>query len=264
MNNSIPVIDPLDRQLIHQLERLAFRTWPAVETVNQGDWIMRRSVGGFTKRANSVWTAAGMEIPNGDWLEEAQKFYHSYGLTLRYHVSDVSPVQLDSWLEEKGFLKEVPCSMLTAETEQVIAHTHCSTEGFNFNIESKHDDQWLSNFLNMEGFDEEKRAFYDDLFSHIEGSTGFCTFIWDGQYAAVGTAVVEEGWAGLINIAVNPELRGKGIGTRLVNQLAQWSLIHGAHRMYLQVTDENEAAHRLYNKAGFTPHFRYHYRCENN
>jgi GNAT superfamily N-acetyltransferase len=248
-------------QQLQHIESCAFHTWPAVENVPQGDWIMRAS-GGITKRANSVWTAAGSSLPGGNWLKAAEDFYHSRGLPVRYHISEASPDGLDAFLEECGFLQEIPCSVLVADTEQVIDQTMCDPRDLHIHSQTSHDDKWLSNFLLMEGFTEEKRPFYHSLFTRITQQKSFFTLTLNGDCAAVGTSIAEEGWAGFTNIAVKSELRGQGIGRLLINALAQWSQRNGAVRIYLQVVNDNEPAHLLYGKAGFTPLFRFHYRVQ--
>jgi ribosomal protein S18 acetylase RimI-like enzyme len=87
--------------------------------------------------------------------------------------------------------------------------------------------------------------------------------LYSGNVAvAVGTSVVENGWAGFINLVVHPLYRGRGIGIELVHQLTVWSAAQGATGLYLQVVNDNEPACRLYRKAGFAPFYAYHYLCE--
>ncbi|OMQ10004.1 GNAT family N-acetyltransferase [[Flexibacter] sp. ATCC 35103] len=50
---------------------------------------------------------------------------------------------------------------------------------------------------------------------------------------------------------VSPEFRGKGINGLLLNALQKWILSHGITEVRLQVYDENEAAVKAYEKAGF-------------
>ncbi|SFL84341.1 Acetyltransferase (GNAT) family protein [Paenibacillus sp. 1_12] len=261
MNSTSSSPDQTQLQFYQQIERCAFNTWPAATNAKQGDWVMRVT-DGITKRANSIWTGAGNSIPNGNWLMEGLHFYQTHGLPVRYHISDASPVGLDALLEREGFLQETPCSVLIADTEQVISRTSSEFNNLSAEILSSHSEQWLADFIEMEGFDKSKLFFYDSLFSRITQPKCFCTLEWNGQCAAVGTAVVEAGWAGLTNIAVKSELRGQEIGKRLLNELASWSMNNGAQRMYLQVVNDNEPAHRLYQKAGFTSLFQFHYRVQ--
>jgi GNAT superfamily N-acetyltransferase len=244
-----------------KIERYAYHTWPATTEVPYGDWFMRAS-GGITKRANSVWTAAGQQPPGGDWMKEVEQFYHSHGLPACYHISDASPKGIDTILEAAGYHKLFPCHILVSDIEQVIHLSSCEPGILAVRLQDSSDESWLEDFLQLEEFALEKYAFYEALFSRITHLKCFCSLILDGQCVAVGSAVVENGWAGLTNIVVKPGLRGRGIGKLLIHSLAEWGHNNGAQQIYLQVLDNNQAALRLYEKTGFTPLFRYHYRIE--
>ena len=52
-------------------------------------------------------------------------------------------------------------------------------------------------------------------------------------------------------IAVAPEMRGQGVGTRLLRQLMVYGRDAGYHTLRLDVIDINPAARRLYERVGF-------------
>jgi ribosomal protein S18 acetylase RimI-like enzyme len=51
---------------------------------------------------------------------------------------------------------------------------------------------------------------------------------------------------------VSPAGRGKGIGDRLVQAVAQWARLQGAAVLRLAVAEDNEQAATLYRRNGFT------------
>lgn len=55
----------------------------------------------------------------------------------------------------------------------------------------------------------------------------------------------------LLNIAVHPGSRGRGIGRALLAECIRRSARRGASRIFLEVRAGNEAAQRLYRSAGF-------------
>ena len=55
----------------------------------------------------------------------------------------------------------------------------------------------------------------------------------------------------LANIAVRPELRGRGLGARLLDEVVAVSRRRGVEKLYLEVRDSNDAALRLYERFGF-------------
>ena len=71
---------------------------------------------------------------------------------------------------------------------------------------------------------------------------GFCAF-W---------LVVDQ--AHINNLAVRPELRGRGLGTRLLEAIVAEARHLGATSLTLEVRRSNVAAQRLYAKAGFFEH----------
>ena len=58
---------------------------------------------------------------------------------------------------------------------------------------------------------------------------------------------------GLIDIGmlVSPDMRGRGIGSALLQAGIDWARSQGAHKMILQVWPHNQAARELYAKFGF-------------
>ncbi|OXM87924.1 GNAT family N-acetyltransferase [Paenibacillus rigui] len=253
------------QQTIQHIERLALHTWPAQNQKTCDRWILRASQG-ITKRGNSVWTSTGTMPSDPDWFSKAESFYHSQGLPLRFHISDATDPALLTLLKEKKFTEEVPCSVFIAAANQVIEQTRNIHNLFTYTIQEEPDEAWLSHYMDMEGYgqDERKKIFYDRILKEIPPVKGFITVYSGNTAIAVGTTVIEDGWAGLLNIVVHPFHRGKGIGKVLIHQLAVWSLGQGASQLFLQVVNDNEPACRLYQGTGFTPLFAYHYRCEPN
>ena len=62
-------------------------------------------------------------------------------------------------------------------------------------------------------------------------------------------------------IVVHPEMRGQGIGTRLLSELNAFACQEGYNKIRLDVIDTNPAARRFYERNGFvatkTEHFGY-------
>ena len=59
------------------------------------------------------------------------------------------------------------------------------------------------------------------------------------------------GWADMMNLAVHPDYRGKGIGEQLVNMLIDYLMNHGVSCLTLEVRVSNTPARGLYEKLGF-------------
>lgn len=73
----------------------------------------------------------------------------------------------------------------------------------------------------------------------------------DGQLLAYAVlwCILDEGE--LANIAVIPEARGRGLGGELLDHLLELARRRGVRRLFLEVRESNDAAHRLYASRGF-------------
>jgi GNAT superfamily N-acetyltransferase len=56
----------------------------------------------------------------------------------------------------------------------------------------------------------------------------------------------------LEDMIVTPDFRGKGVGTSLVERALECALDKGCGRVTLLTDHDNEAAHKIYHKCGFT------------
>ena len=60
-----------------------------------------------------------------------------------------------------------------------------------------------------------------------------------------------EGWGAIQNLGIAPQHRGRGLGSLLVLRAAGGFRSVGLTRMHLEVTTDNTAAIRLYERLGF-------------
>jgi len=82
----------------------------------------------------------------------------------------------------------------------------------------------------------------------------------DGISVACGSAVIERGYMGLLNIVVDEQHRGNGYGTEICESLLAAAMHRGAHTAYLQVVQDNHKAVNLYRKLGYKKIYSYWYR----
>lgn len=85
----------------------------------------------------------------------------------------------------------------------------------------------------------------------IPGSVNFVALL-DGRPAGMASGVPgNDGIPELISMWVSPAARGKGVGDRLVESVAQWARQQGATALRLAVMEDNEKATALYRRNGF-------------
>ena len=75
---------------------------------------------------------------------------------------------------------------------------------------------------------------------------------WGGELAAYAILRRVRGDEGeLANIAVRSDLRGRGIGSRLLSRMLKVAEDSGVRSLYLEVRESNELAREMYARRGF-------------
>lgn len=91
--------------------------------------------------------------------------------------------------------------------------------------------------------------------SFVTDATWLCRFRnpQTGQPEPIGTiqGLQIEGWGAVQNLGIDPEHRGKGLGSILLSRAANGFRNAGLTRMHLEVTTDNTGAVRLYERIGF-------------
>jgi ribosomal protein S18 acetylase RimI-like enzyme len=73
----------------------------------------------------------------------------------------------------------------------------------------------------------------------------------DGRAAGMASGVPDDGRSELISMWVSPAVRGRGVGDRLIAEIARWAAGRDADALYLAVRPDNAAAIALYARNGF-------------
>ena len=116
-------------------------------------------------------------------------------------------------------------------------------------LEPKVSTRWVRETAASYGGEKADDSILIDIVSRIRQPAVFATLDLDDRHVAWGLGVAERGYVGLYDIVVVPELRGIGLGRRVVTSLMAWGRDEGAHSAYLQVREDNEVARSLYEGA---------------
>ncbi|MGO4572186.1 GNAT family N-acetyltransferase [Microvirga sp. 2TAF3] len=242
-----------DHSLILGLESRLMNAWPSFDYQAYDGWILRIA-SGYTKRANSA-----TPVMPGASLDEALVDH----MILRFLDANVRPTfrltglqapEVDAMLKARGFTEIEPTFVLTAP----IAGD-CETDP-EVTIEPQVSKQWVREAAQSYGGAKADDATLIQIVSRIRQKVAFATLNLDDRPVAWGLGVAERGHVGLYDIVVAPDLRGIGLGRRVVSSLMAWGCREGAHTVYLQVREENEIARALYEAFGFKPAYRYTHR----
>ncbi|MDQ1521826.1 MAG: N-acetylglutamate synthase, partial [Actinomycetota bacterium] len=193
-------------------------------------------------------------------IERVQSFYRSRGLPVRFQVSPAArPADLDDQLAAAGYEIEAPVDILIAATRDVVDRT--AGREWPVSIAAGIDDAWATSYGLLHG-DEERTAAYGRLMRTVGPPVFVATAESDGAPVGVGFGVVERGWLGVFGMGTRPDARRQGVARAVLHALARVAGDEGAEHVYLQVEVDNAIAHTLYERAGFTRAYGYHYRVK--
>ncbi|MEU8784088.1 GNAT family N-acetyltransferase [Streptomyces sp. NPDC048637] len=252
-----------------ELQTVAARGWPAVETARLGEWTLRAS-GGFTRRANSVLPLGDPGVPLETALEQIGQWYDERGLPPVIVVATGradTDERLAAELAERGWTDERHTTVRIAALAP-LADTGADAPGSaggapsRVTLSREPGADWLALYNRTGEADPSEEAARTALRVLTGGpSVWFATVHGaDGGTAAIGRLVVDGRWAGFAALEVAPAARRQGLATLVMAALAERALEEGASAAYLQVEADNAGALAFYDRLGFTDHHGYHYR----
>jgi len=238
------------------LEEVALHGWPAPHTRWLGRWLLRAGEG-WTGRANSVLPLGDPGLPLDAALAEVTAWYAGWGLRPRVAVPLPGREALDGALAARGWTRDIPTWVLTADVGVVLGTTPARSDLPPVVVEPEPADDWVAayHYRGDSGLPPVGRSILT-----ASARPGFAAVRDAGTVLAIGRASLHQGWVGVTAVEVDPPHRRRGLATHVMRGLLGWAADAGVRDAYLQVADENAAALALYDRIGFAPHHRYHYR----
>ncbi|MBL8518354.1 MAG: GNAT family N-acetyltransferase [Betaproteobacteria bacterium] len=245
-----------DHAELLELERLTLATSPALREELYDEWVLRAS-GTDTRRANSVTQLGRGTLPLAEKIDCCERWYADAGQPATFRLtSALSPPELDALLEARGYSVVTPSHMMCCALDQVSEAEPPPQ------IVERTARQGIADLHRLKGSapalierDQTRQARWTSPERHL-------AFMEAGEVRACGLVRVEGPWAGLFNMRTAAAHRGRGIASALVAALLAWAHGQGARQAFLQVERGNDAAVRLYRRAGFDPRYDYHYRVK--
>ena len=247
------------------LEEVAALGWRAPEVRWLGRWLLRAGQG-WTGRANSALPLGDPGLPLDEALAETVRWYAGRGLPARMAVPLPAREALDAALAGRGWTAYNPTLVLTADVEVTLRRLAAPralgalperTDLPPVAIDPEPSDDWLAAYHYRGGGELPPVAR-----SILLGSDrpGFAAVRDGGSVVAIARASVDRGWVGVTAVEVAPAHRRRGLARHVMRGVLRWGAEQGARSTYLQVAEENSPALALYDRLGFAPHHRYHYR----
>lgn len=237
-------------------EELSLNAHPALQTQFYDGWVLRFA-NRYTNRANSINPLYPSVIDLQTKIAECEKRYFAQGLPAVYKLTDGSDPLIDKSLDEHGYAMVTPTYVLDMDLrDKDFSSGDCV-------LTSHADSEWLNAYFSFSRYtDKVKMKTAKQILENVK-STMICGRIAkDGITVACGSAVIECGYMGLLNIVVDEPQRGKGYGKEICKSLLAAAKRLNAHTAYLQVVQSNQTALNLYTKLDYKNVYSYWYRVK--
>ena len=239
--------------MIAALESRLVNAWPSFEVELADGWLLRFAEG-YSKRANSATAIVPGARLDPDLLAHMRRSFEERGLTVCVRLTGLEDDGCDAVLAGAGLVLHDPSLVMVAGLDAALARDSAMI------VRPVAKPSWIAAAAAAYGGDKADGDKLGRIVRQIRQPAAFATLLLDGEAAAFGFAVAERGYVGLYDVVVAPNLRGLGLGRRLVTGLMEWGREAGATRAYLQMRETNDVAHGLYRSLGFVTAYRYTHR----
>jgi len=238
-----------------RLEEILLLCTAPVEQVAYDGWLVR-TPRNDVKRAGSVNAFYGSTKPLEEKIARCESMFADAGLPPIWRLTPFSkPAMLDAALEARGYVRFEPSLVQVARLTKPFTPP---PEGIEFR--SMILERWLEVSGLMRGRTPEQIEAEFRRLHHGE-VPGYCTIAYIGEDpVACGLVMKEQEFAGLFDVFVAEEHRGRGIGTAISAQLLTTARRMGATVGWLSVLADNAPAVAAYRKLGFETLYEYWYR----
>jgi len=250
------------------LQAVLARHWVAPDTERLGGWLLR-AAGGFTNRANSALALGPPDRPPAEAVAAVVAWYEARGLPPcaaapepRHDDPDAGVLSdAAAAFAAAGFrpLAGAGADVLVAPTAALRSPGLAPPDGLRVVLLDAPDAAWLARYhyrgqpLAEPGIELLSSA-PRQAFAAVRAGEGPAE-----ETVAVARWSVASAWAGLTAVEVAPDHRRRGLARLLLAAGAEWAWREGAGSTYVQVSETNVAAKRLYLSGGFEPHHFYSY-----
>ncbi len=245
---------------MRHLEELAANAWPGLRTALVDGWVVRFA-DGYARRANSVLPlrdgSSSLEVR----ITRCEELFRREGLATAFKLfPEAEPRGLEAELERRGYERQACTSVMVLED---LNRPHPATiPGISVRIEGRLSEPWFEIYAKDHATPGRNVETARSIMEHIVPETRYVLLEGEDGPAACALAVIEDGWAGIFDVVVRKDLRGRGLGRYLMERTLVEAAAAGAERSYLQVMDENLPAVSLYRTMGYRVAYPYWYRVK--
>jgi GNAT superfamily N-acetyltransferase len=256
VNNPAGLVpDTPDDPLAAPIERASLRAWPAVQEHMLDGWLLRFSEG-YTRRANCATAYISNPSALGPQITACETLFREHALPCIFRLASPWPQPaLDHELARRGYVVSDLTRVLALRLPGGEADFQSHSVSFMGDLT-----QWLHVYYGVSQASPANRTAHERILDQVGGRLVLARVSSGESPAACGLGVVDEEFVGLFDIVVRTDVRRQGFGFAVLSALLREARMRGARRAYLQVTDANAAARRLYGQFGFREVYHYWYR----
>ena len=242
------------------LEEISANACPGLRWALVDGWAVRFA-DGYTRRANSVLPLYPGRSGLDARIAHCEALMAGEGLAPTFKLfPEAEPSDLDAELARRGYVRQgETCVMVLDRLDGACRDVPA---GFRFSVASEVREPWFDLYARNGGLDERKRRAARALMANIVPERRFVLLEGEDGVAGTALAVLEDGWAGIFDVVVRPDLRGRGLGRLLMERTLAEAASGGAERSYLQVLGDNAPAVSLYRSLGYRVAYPYWYRVK--
>ncbi len=246
-----------DEAEARRLEQLLLNSTQPASQIEYDGWLIRLAQDDV-KRASSVNSTFSSSLHLEAKIAHCESLYAEHGLQPLFRLTRfVQPVNLDEALEELGYERFEASLSLSMRLDCRFPATRDDLR-----FEQLPVDSWLDLGAEMRGLTRQRQQAERERLTESKIAS-FPVVAWSADNAvACGLMMLENGYAGLFDLATASDRRREGIGLALCVHLMQLGREQGAERAWLSVVADNHPALRLYEKLGFAPVYDYWYRIK--
>jgi GNAT superfamily N-acetyltransferase len=256
--------------MITRIEEYSANAWPAQKTLFVEGWAVRFA-GGYTRRANSVLPLHGGPDRLPERVAACEALFRLEGLRPVFKMTGTAPADLDALLAEEGYAIEAPtvlmglencvgCAGVAGVAGVAAGAGRAGFPGSEASVLERPDAEWFEAWAAFSGPKEADLPIARAILSNIVPERRFLLLRKQGRPVACALVVIEGGWAGIFDVVVKPEERGRGLGRGIMKLALDAAIDAGARSSYLQVVEGNTPAQNLYASLGYRPLYNYWYR----
>ena len=242
-----------DQPSIAALERACLTAVPAQRVAFDGNFVVRAFLGG-TGRANAASSLSAEADPElSARIARIEKRYEALKLPVRFRSTPFDPPGMAEVLISRGYVMKDETIIFLAKVQGVARPDHA------MRVLAAPDEDWMAVTATAEHQVPARRAEKERAVSMMMVPAAWLVLYEDGKPVACISVVADGRLAGFFDLAVVPEARRRGLGSRITRAAAEWAAAQGAEWLWAQVASANRASCTAQQSLGMREAYRYVY-----